>query len=724
MEKLLIFGGTTEGRVLSECLSRAKISHTLSVATEYGKYCMQEGEFLDLRQGRKTAEEIHAWIEEEGFSILIDATHPYAVEVTENIRKATKDSACSYFRLLRRGDFNSAESAVRYFAGEQDCISALLETEGNVLLTTGSKTLRSYTEHPALRERIYARVLPGVESIKICEEAGIHGRQILAMQGPFTEEFNRAMLKQYGIRCMVSKESGNAGGLEEKLRAAEKEGVELFIIGRPKEVGGMELPELLKLLEERLHQRIRIMPELEITLCGAGMGSPDGMTGEVRDSIENADIVLGAERILKMASGLCKPSSEKRSIYQAEEIENYLMEKLASEYCRPKLRISILFSGDSGFFSGAVNVERRLCLAMQEGRIKGSLKVLPGISSVSAMAARLFVSWQDAGIYSIHGKKEEDYLPELVERIREREKSFLLLSGKKDLERLPALLKENGLGDIELFAGYQLSGKEERIFCFRGGKWDLFHKGDFPDKKYKNELEAESAGERRIEENGRTLLEEEIKIEETELFEGLYTAFIRNTHAEGRRLFYGLPDSDFERAKIPMTKEEVREIILSKLRLRENSVFYDIGGGSGSVSVEAARLSGRLKVFAIEKKPEAVALMKRNKEKFFASNMEIVEGEAPEALRELPVPSHAFIGGSSGNLVEILKLLYEKNPKMRVVISAVSLETIEKLTEIPKSFSVKQEELVQVQISRGEKLGNYHLLRAQNPVMIYSFCFR
>lgn len=134
-----------------------------------------------------------------------------------------------------------------------------------------------------------------------------------------------------------------------------------------------------------------------------------------------------------------------------------------------------------------------------------------------------------------------------------------------------------------------------------------------------------------------------------------------------------------------MTKEEVRCVSLSKLRLQEDSICYDVGAGTGSVSVEMALRADQGQVFAVEKKDDAVALLYENKQRFAADNLEIIKGEAPEALKELPVPTHAFIGGSSGNLKEIVALLLEKNRDVRIVINCITLETISEALEVLKN---------------------------------------
>lgn len=183
----------------------------------------------------------------------------------------------------------------------------------------------------------------------------------------------------------------------------------------------------------------------------------------------------------------------------------------------------------------------------------------------------------------------------------------------------------------------------------------------------------------------------------------------------------GIPDSEFIRGQVPMTKEEVRALSICKLRLSESPVVYDIGSGTGSVAVEIARLCKSGRVYAVETKSEACALIKQNIEKFGLENIRLVEGMAPAALEGLEAATHAFVGGSKGQFKEILAALLKINPRMRVVANAVSLESISDIQTVLKDFPVKNFECLQISVSRSEKAGNYHLMKAENPVYIFSF---
>ena len=170
-----------------------------------------------------------------------------------------------------------------------------------------------------------------------------------------------------------------------------------------------------------------------------------------------------------------------------------------------------------------------------------------------------------------------------------------------------------------------------------------------------------------------------------------------------------------------MTKLEVRSVSLSRLGLKRDSVVYDIGAGTGSVSVEAALQAADGRVYAIERKGEAAALIRENRRKFAVPNLEVVEGLAPEAFFALPAPTHAFIGGSAGNLRQIVEVLLEKNPQVRVVINAIALETVAEAAALWKELPVTDVAVSQIMASRGRKLGGYELMTGMNPVYVISF---
>lgn len=673
LKEILIFAGTTEGRELSECLAASGIAHRICVATEYGELVLKEHPLAKVHCGRMSLEEMREYIGNGGFAAVVDATHPYAEVVTANIKEAMKSFDIPYLRLDRKLQGNSDYDKIVYFESHEACEQALKAVEGNILLTTGSKDLAVYCSDEAVRSRLYVRVLPGVESLMLCAKENIQGKQILALQGPFTTEMNEAMIHSYQIRCLVTKESGRPGGYQEKLEAAKKQGILVFVVGQPKKQEGYSFKEVCHRLEDICGEKIEQTGKLEITLAGAGMGSKDCLTGAVREVIETADVLLGAERMI----AAYQPRLYKKPFYLAEDIIPYLRALQENELSGGG-KVGILFSGDSGFYSGSRSLYQALQKEVAEHRLAAEIRILPGISSVAYFAASIKESYQDAAIYSMHGKK----LLNLTEKIRREKKLFLLMSGVRDVNRLGKLLVDAGLFSCEIVVGYQLSYPEQRI----------------------EKLTPKDC----------------LKLSE----EGLYICCIKNSEVEQKRAVHGRADTEFIRDEVPMTKEEVRDVSICKLKLHREAVVYDIGSGTGSIAVEIAGISDTIQVFAIEAKEKAATLIAKNKEKFRLDNIEIVQGEAPEEFLSLPAPTHAFIGGSRGKMKDILKALYEKNPAMRVVINAVSMETICEIKEVLTQFPIEEEDIVHLQISRTKQVGGYHMMQAENPVWICSFCFR
>ncbi len=178
-------------------------------------------------------------------------------------------------------------------------------------------------------------------------------------------------------------------------------------------------------------------------------------------------------------------------------------------------------------------------------------------------------------------------------------------------------------------------------------------------------------------------------------------------------------DEWFMRGSVPMTKSEVRAVSISKLELSRDSVLYDVGAGTGSVSVEAARYMPAGQVYAVERSQEAADLIRKNKERFDAVNVTIVEGEAPGSLAALPTATHAFLGGTGGHMEEIVTALWKKNPGMRIVANIITLENLSRLLELVKKREIPAE-VVCLQVSRAWKAGGSHLMRGENPVYVIS----
>ena len=763
MKKVLIYAGTTEGRELAQELARERIYCDISVATEYGRQIMDEkiSPYICILQGRMTAEQMRLKCENERYLAVVDATHPFATEVSVNIRESLKGLDIPYFRLGREkipgeegerqaGERQTGEQqaeeqnymARKYFQNTAACVEALKKTEGKIFLTTGSKELSAFCREETIRKRLVVRVLPGMESLQECVRNGLEGRQIIAMQGPFSKEMNLAMIRQYQASVLVTKESGKTGGEDTKLAAAGEAQIPSYIILRPDEkTPVMDMDEVLEQLrrlesvtdpsrkktqegqdlfdlydtktEEVVYQKVHECQEnkeqekkqeqqrnLQITLAGIGMGAEALLTEEVRNRIAEADYVFGAKRMVESIKKLCKQNVKTYNCYLSKDIIP-LIENIQEN----SAKIVILFSGDTGFYSGCEKLYNELC----KHKGMGKAEVLPGISSLSVLSARTGISWQDAKILSTHGVEPALWKSRLLDAAKHEKKTFFLTSGMADVEEIGNLLSSEFAKEewknLKIYLGYQLSYPQEWVRCLTIDELCKLMNRDHNDG-WQDSLQ--------------NSLQEDLQDKPEE---GLYAGMLINEQPKKHRLTPGYPDDMFIRGQVPMTKEEVRSVSICKLHLTEDAVVYDIGSGTGSVSVEIAALSPRVQVYAMEVNGEAVSLLEENCKQFDLHNVRCIRTKAPDGLEDLPVATHAFIGGSKGNLREILWTLYRKNTHMRIVVNAVSMETICQMQELLKELPVEQEEILQLSVMKTKQLGGYHMLQAANPVYIYAFTF-
>lgn len=401
-----------------------------------------------------------------------------------------------------------------------------------------------------------------------------------------------------------------------------------------------------------------------VSLVGIGMGSRQSMTGEAIEAILSCDCMIGAQRMLDSAREIRR---DRQPVPEFCEYDSDRILEIIRNHpgCRST---AVLLSGDTGFYSGAKKLSEKL----KEEAESCEVRMIPGISSVVCLAARLGTTWEDGAIVSLHGQEEN-----FIQTVSKNRKTFLLLGGRGAGARMLEQLRYYGMDHVTVQIGSRLSYPEERIVSG--------HPGELYDADA----------------------------------DGLCAAMILNPDPDLRCTPH-ISDEEFIRGNVPMTKEEVRAVSLAQMKLTEDAVVYDIGAGTGSVSVEAARSGDRIRVYAVEKKAEAAELLEQNRKKFRADGIRIITGTAPEALEGLEPPTHAFIGGSSGNLQEILRVLREKNPAVRIVINAISLETVGEVMDAVESGALKDAQITQVTAARSRILGRYHMMTGQNPVYIIS----
>ena len=435
MCKLCVFAGTTEGRALVEFLSGQPVSVTACVATEYGETLLKPAANLTVSAHRMTQAEMEQMMKENDFDLVIDATHPYAPVVTDNIAAACTVTNTEYLRLLReRNDLPEDAVFVPDIAGAVEFLNG---TEGNILLTTGSKELAKYTTLGDFTQRAYARVLPMEDSLQSCQRAGLAPSHILAMQGPFSNEMNVAMLRSVSARYLVTKEGGNTGGFLEKAAAARETGAVLVVVGRPPQRSGLSFSDTVGLLCERFG----LTWKPQVTVVGIGPGSADGMTEEARRAVCQADCLIGAKRMLEGMAA------------KGQAIYNAIAPSAIAEFIfahREYQSFAVIMSGDTGFFSGT----KKLLPLLKDCQVK----VLSGLSSMSCLCARLGTSYEDVVPVSVHGR-DHDIVPDVLRNRR----VFALVGGENGMAVLCRHLTEAGLGDVQVSVGEHLGYEDERI---------------------------------------------------------------------------------------------------------------------------------------------------------------------------------------------------------------------------------------------------------------------
>lgn len=392
---------------------------------------------------------------------------------------------------------------------------------------------------------------------------------------------------------------------------------------------------------------------MHVTLASLGGGGENTMTAECAAALKSAGCILGARRLLERLPQGC--TDNRIAAVRPRE----LLEAILAQNCS----CVAVYSGDAGFYSGA----RGLLPLLAERGV--SARVLPGVSSVQLLSARLGVPWEDWKLVSAHGR---DCDP--VAAVSQGRPAFFLTGGALGPGELCKRLTEAGLGDLPVTVGVNLSAPEEDIVFGTA---------------------AALAGR---------------------AFPSLSVLLAEGAPRHGPRC-PGLPDGEFIRGSVPMTKQEVRAAALAKLGVRPGDVLWDVGAGTGSVSVELALAAPEGRVFAVECEPEACALIRENRERFSAWNLQLIKGRAPCALRDLPAPDGVFVGGSRGELEGILDAALGKNPAARICVSAIAVETL--FTAVTALTARGLEAgVTQIAVSRTKTAGALHLLMANNPVFL------
>jgi precorrin-6Y C5,15-methyltransferase (decarboxylating) len=398
----------------------------------------------------------------------------------------------------------------------------------------------------------------------------------------------------------------------------------------------------------------------KVYLLGAGPGHPEYILPKAVSVMKNAHGIIGAKRLIPVLSEL---TGRTEGFYPFGKIDDTL--QLAEELGKEG-DVAITVSGDPLLYSFFKTIQTK--------RPDWDIEVIPGIGSLQMLGAAFGQTMEEAEIISVHGRKKSRGSIALA--VQEHEKCFFLCSKEQGPAWLSEIMLEYELDQVTVYAGANLSYEDQLL---ESGSPEEMAKKEFP---------------------------------------GLSVAMIYNPEPRKIAKKAFLQDEDFVRGKTPMTKEEIRAILLMKLRLTPDSIVWDIGAGTGSVSIECARQCPYGEVHSVERSPEAVALIGKNKEKFETDHLFIYQGHAMEIIPDLPVPDAVFIGGSGGELEEVLQYLADLKMQIRVVITAVTVETIAECSEYLGKLDPDYV-ITQVTAGRSRKIGSYHIMDTNNPVMIF-----
>lgn len=401
----------------------------------------------------------------------------------------------------------------------------------------------------------------------------------------------------------------------------------------------------------------------KLYIVGAGMGHDSQITGQGIEAMDEADIVYAFDRIAELYL-------DKYPYIIACDYTT-LIEQLQDEI---HSKIVVLVSGDVGFFSMAKTLQNRF-------HHKYEIESICGINSMQYLCAKLAISYEKVHVLSLHGR---DSISRVLGSVSYNEYTFLLTGGQNKtqviLEYLDKNIEQQALDTssdeqkIIVTIGDKLSMKEEKIVS--GGISELCKENTFSD---------------------------------------LTVMMIHNPNYKQKNKHYR--DDAFIRSNVPMSKRDIRNLSVDYLDIKATDIVYDIGAGTGSVTIELASFANEGMVYALEKNPEAYETILINKAKFGSYNVQPILCSALEELHKLPAADKVFVGGSSGDLREMLQVVFSRNPKVEVLVTAITLETLNLAMQALKEMELEHE-ITCINSSYSRKLGSYHLMTANNPIYL------
>ncbi|MHB1652022.1 MAG: precorrin-6y C5,15-methyltransferase (decarboxylating) subunit CbiE [Desulfitobacteriaceae bacterium] len=397
-----------------------------------------------------------------------------------------------------------------------------------------------------------------------------------------------------------------------------------------------------------------------IHLIGIGPGGPEWLPPAIHDIVAQCDVIVGGSRALQLF-----PNRQKEGYRLSGNLIQNL--QVVATLLQDNTTLGVLVSGDPGFFSFLPALRREFP--------KEKIVIYPGLSSLQFVFARAGIPWQDAAFVSVHGRDLTD-LPRAILR-----PTAVLTGGANSPQKVAQFLLERGMNP-RISVGNAL--------CYPEETWET--------------LDADQLAQYPQQLNNAILI--------------IYPTDLPNSR-QNSSLRIGIPDREFIRGEVPMTKAEIRVQVLAKAQISPHDHILDVGAGTGSISVEAAALASDGMVYAVENNPEAQELIRANQQKFAVSNLQLIAGTAPEIFTKVPPIDVCIIGGSKGRLAEIL----EKAPLIsggRLVMTAVTLENVAKGLEVLERLRYEDIETVSIQAVRWPKIQDFHMAQSLNQVFIVS----
>lgn len=410
---------------------------------------------------------------------------------------------------------------------------------------------------------------------------------------------------------------------------------------------------------------------MNVTIVGIGVEGKTTLTRMGMQAIKRADFLIGARRMVESVSSFC--TAEFCYELNSQKILEQIQESNGSN-------VVIVMSGDTGFHSGCKQIVELLEKANEEDRLahrpkRFKYRIVCGITSIQYLASKIKREWSHVYLTSAHGNHCN-----VLGTVLSHKESFFLTGGNITVSKLLKILCKAGLGESKVYIGECMGYPEERII--------------------------------------ETTAKEGMKAE----YHSISVVWVvrEDTYRDSYNYNGSIPDEAFIRGAVPITKQEVRTQIVAKLGRNLETIIYDIGAGTGSIAIELALANPMSQVYAFEVNPEACQLIRNNRMKFNAYNLTLIEGSAPESMEDIPPASKVFVGGSKGNMNEILEKVWKGTHGIDLVVSAIAVETFAQTVDAFKKLEVSNMEVTQIAVSKTKVIGDYHMLMGQNPIFLIS----